>query len=161
MSLFISTIESDEYGKHYGRKKQELLHLGEGLSSGYELKGNVRAVADTVSFKHETDQTEIIWGWKFEQPVTILGGTIEVTNSVIFSDYVTVSLYQNDTEDSQHISILFQSLNTAFKRIQKELFPPSIFPDVPKGATVGFVADSGTIKTDVEINYSLIFSTTL
>jgi len=165
MSIEKSGIESKQYGRHYGATKEQALYLGEGLSPGTSLKGNIRGVVDRVLIpqfpQHDLDVGEVAFGWKFEEPVTILEGTIKVANPIPGSGNVLTSLYTDDTSEASIISSIFDVLETDALTFHINLHEPSVFPDVPKGCVVGFKADVLPILANVEIKYSLLFLTTL
>jgi len=162
MAIKISDIESEQYGRHYGATKAQALYLGEGLSPGTSLNGNIRGIVDSVTISTiNLDAGEIIWGWKFLESVTILGGTIRVHQPELGSGNLLVSLYTGDNKDASKISRLFDVVETDDLTFHSDLYTPSIFPDVPKGCVVGLLADSSPVLVDVEIRYSLIFLTNL
>ena len=157
--LIISDIESKEYGKHYGATKSEYLASGQGLSDSIVLKGKVRGIYDTFLCTHDVLIHESILCWKFNEPVTLLGGAILVMMSELHSADIRADIYDGDTHKANLITSVFDNLHTWEWHGRKGLSQNPYITNISPGDTLMFSSSEGTLLSGIKIAYNLQFMT--
>ena len=161
MAILYSDIESEEYSKHYGKTKFDIIGSGKQKSEAAVLKGNVRVVYDTLSCHRLLAFDQVAFGWKFSEDVTIIDGTLRVSGEVPGSFAMKTFIYDRDDPSATVIYELFDPIPTDVIGSKVGLENEVAKPYIPKGAAVGFTPEVNFVMPDVTLHYSLIFASAL
>jgi len=159
--MIISDIQSTEYAKHYGNMKTSSFYSGEGLSASAVLNGGVRGLYDSIEID-TLPSGQVALGWRFNEDVTIMDGTLIVSEALDpASGIAVVDIYDSDRDDANYVARLFE-MNTDMVGTHIGTFNwGAAIPYIPKGSVLCFHQLYGTPISGVKINYSLIFMSAL
>ncbi len=137
MTIGVSTMESYEFGKHFGKTKQDFLSNGDGLSSSSVLNGIVRGFSDNIVISLDTFAGEVIFGWVFSEDCLLLSGGIACTNAVIGSGPIITELFNGTTRSADWIGEIIPEFPTDVVG-STQLLTDEQSHFIDKGTAVGF-----------------------
>ncbi len=157
MAIALSSLQSFEFGKHYGKTKQDYLATGTGLSSSSLVNGTVRAIQDTISFTEDNTNQEVVFGWKFPEDCLLLTGGIAIKTAVALSTGLAGNLFDGVSGSANFVQTIFAPIETDVVNAVDNFYDDhSQF--VSKGSSIGFAPlVAGTILTGVEASYYLMY----
>ncbi len=160
MSINVSECESYEFGKHFGKTKQDFLSNGDGLSSSSVSNGIVRGFSDNIVISSSLQYPDTVFGWISSEDCLILSGGVRITRYVTDNIPIVVGLFTGITWNDDLIEELGPWIPT--NTVDSYQLLTNDQPHfAEKGTAIGFTTPGGTVDPRVELSYYLTYMSDL